>query len=96
MARYATKPLKAVFADLLHGYRESGGVSATRVRAIYQETMGPYIAKHTTRLYLREHTLHLHIDISALRHELALGKSKLLVILNESLGEAFIREIVFH
>jgi hypothetical protein len=88
--------LKVVFKTLFSQYRKENGVSSTQVQAIYRQAMGAYIANHTTRIFLKHHILYLYIDIPSLRHELSLGKSTLLHILNEAIGEEQINDIKFH
>ena len=88
--------LKAVLTSLFSQYSNENGVSATRVQAVYRQTMGAYISNHTTKIYVKDNVLFLYIDVPSLRHELSLGKIKLINILNEALGEQQIKEIKFH
>ena len=88
--------LKAVLTSLFSQYSNENGVSATRVQAVYRQTMGAYISNHTTKMYVKDNVLFLYIDVPSLRHELSLGKIKLINILNEALGEQQIKEIKFH
>jgi len=88
--------LKAVLTSLFSQYSNENGVSATRVQAVYRQTMGAYISNHTTKIFVKNNILFLYIDVPSLRHELSLGKIKLINILNEALGEQQIKEIKFH
>ena len=88
--------LKAVLTSLFSQYSNENGVSATRVQAVYRQTMGAYISNHTTKIFVKDNVLFLYIDVPSLRHELSLGKIKLINILNEALGEQQIKEIKFH
>ncbi|MDP4852635.1 MAG: DUF721 domain-containing protein, partial [Saprospiraceae bacterium] len=54
------------------------------------------ISNHTTKIFVKNNILFLYIDVPSLRHELILGKLKLINILNEALGEQQIKEIKFH
>jgi hypothetical protein len=96
MAFKPERSLKVVLTSLFSQYSNENGVSATRVQAVYRQTMGAYISNHTTKIYLKNNVLFLYIDVPSLRHELSLGKIKLLKILNEALGEQQIKEIKFH
>lgn len=96
MAYKAEQSLKSVLQALFSQYRNENGISATRVQAIYKQTMGDYISNHTKRIYIKNDMLYLHIDVPSLRHELSIGKSKLLQMLNEFLGEGQIKDIKFH
>lgn len=96
MAFKQEQSLKMVLISLFSQYRSENGVSSTRVQAVYRQIMGDYISNHTTKIYLKNNVLFLYIDVPSLRHELSLGKIKLLNILNEALGEQQIKEIKFH
>ena len=96
MAFKPEQSLKAVLASLFSQYSNENGVSATRVQAVYRQTMGAYISNHTTKIFVKNNILFLYIDVPSLRHELSLGKIKLINILNEALGEQQIKEIKFH
>ena len=92
----AEQSLKSVLHELFSHYKNENGVSSTRVQAIYRQATGDYISNHTTRVFLKNGVLYLYIDVPSLRHELSMGKLKLLEILNEALGEKQIKEIKFH
>jgi len=96
MAFKTEQSLKSVLQALFSQYRNENGISSTMVQAIYRQIMGDYISNHTTRIYLKNDILYLYIDVPSLRHELSLGKSKLLNMLNESIGDGQIKEIKFH
>ncbi|MEY3322797.1 MAG: hypothetical protein RLZZ417_2380 [Bacteroidota bacterium] len=96
MAFKAEQSLKSVLHDLFSQYKNENGVSSARVQAVFKQTMGDYIANHTTKIFLKNSVLYLYIDVPSLRHELSMGKSKLINILNEALGEVQIKEIIFH
>lgn len=96
MAFKPERSLKMVLTSLFNQYSNENGVSATRVQAVYRQTMGAYISNHTTKIYVKNNVLFLYIDVASLRHELSLGKIKLINILNEALGEQQIKEVVFH
>ena len=96
MAFKPERSLKMVLTSLFNQYSNENGVSATRVQADYRKTMGDYICNHTTKIYVKNNVLFLYIDVPSLRHELSLGKIKLINILNEALGEQQIKEVVFH
>ena len=96
MAFKPERSLKMVLTSLFNQYSNENGVSATRVQAVYRQTMGAYISNHTTKIFVKNNILFLYIDVPSLRHELSLGKIKLINILNEALGEQQIKEVVFH
>ena len=83
MAFKPERSLKVVLTSLFSQYRNENGVSATRVQAVYRQTMGDYISNHTTRIYMKN-----NVKISQNPY----NRNNL----NEALGEQQIKEIKFH
>lgn len=90
------KSLKDVLDSLFKLYKKENGQSSTRVQAIYRKMMGNYISNHTTQIYLKNNVLFLNIDIPSLRHEIMIGKEKLINLINEELGDSHVKDIKFH
>jgi hypothetical protein len=67
----------------------------TKIISLWGRTMGPTIEQYTKSIDIsRTGTLYLTIDSATLRQELSYGKSKIKKILNEELGENFIKEVI--
>ena len=66
----------------------------TKIKMHWEKTMGKPILKYTTALNLRKKKLYVHISSAALRQELSLGRDKLLKIMNDSLGEEYLEEVI--
>lgn len=60
----------------------------------WKEIAGEMIAKHTARLFLKEHTLFLQVDSAALKNELHFLKSQLIKNINTYLKKDLIKELV--
>ncbi len=69
-------------------------VFQAKVSSLWPELMGPTIAGYTTEISLRRQVLYLRISSSSLRQELTYGKDKIVKLLNEELGEEYIRDVV--
>ncbi len=66
----------------------------TKIKMHWEKTMGTPILRYTTEINLRRRKLYVHISSAALRQELSMGKEKLLKIMNDSLGEAYLEEVI--
>jgi|WetSurMetagenome_2_1015567.scaffolds.fasta_scaffold562322_2 predicted nucleic acid-binding Zn ribbon protein len=65
----------------------------TRIEKSWEELMGPVIKGYTRRIKLDHQVLILYIDSASLKSELTMMKSNIITILNEKLGEDFIKEV---
>ncbi len=65
-----------------------------RLRAEWEQAVGKTIAKYTSNIYLRNHTLTIYTNVSALKQELTFGKEQLITRINEHFGERVVQEIV--
>jgi predicted nucleic acid-binding Zn ribbon protein len=88
------KSLKEVLKELVETYRLKSNLNQSRIKSAWGQLMGPSIARYTKDIKVRKHTLYLTVESAALRQELSFGKEKIMKILNEELGEEFIREVV--
>jgi hypothetical protein len=86
--------LQDAMKDMLHEYRLTPQLNESRVKSLYTELMGKTISTYTTQVSVRKNILYLTIVSAPLKHELSYGKDKIRSLLNDALGEEFIREVV--
>jgi predicted nucleic acid-binding Zn ribbon protein len=60
----------------------------------WEETVGKAIASHTSKIYIRDHVLYVHLNSSVVRNELFMLRQALKDKLNGKAGSEFIKEIV--
>lgn len=65
-----------------------------KIRSLWPELMGKTIANHTGNIFIRKEILYLTINSSSLKQELTYGKDKIVNILNEELGEEYLKDVV--
>jgi predicted nucleic acid-binding Zn ribbon protein len=65
----------------------------TRVEKMWKELMGPVISGYTRRIKLDEQVLLLFIDSASLKSELTMMKENIRTLVNERLGEDYVREV---
>ncbi len=94
MRKADEQPLKEVLREMIDSYRLRGKLNQSRIRSTWEEMMGPVIAKYTTEIRVRNQKLFLTITSAPLKQELSYGKEKIVKILNEHLGEEFIKEVI--
>jgi hypothetical protein len=56
--------------------------------------MGKTIAEHTTLLYVKDRILYLYFNSSVIKNEVNLSKQKVIEIVNETIGETTITDVI--
>lgn len=87
------QPIKQVLSEMIATYRMKAKVSETKINQLWAELMAPPIVKQTRSIRLRKKTLHIKVDSAPLRQELSMGRAKLIELINEHLGEAYLEDI---
>ena len=65
-----------------------------RLQDAWNAIASPMIQKYTYKVFYHKRKLYLKLSSSVLRHELNIGKQKLVKNMNEELGEELIDEVV--
>lgn len=94
MKRDRERPLKAVIEEFIDSYHLRGKLNETKVIQAWERVVGAVIAKNTRSLYIRNRTLYLRVNSSALRNELLYARSKIVKSLNKEVGTSVIDELV--
>jgi predicted nucleic acid-binding Zn ribbon protein len=87
--------LKEAIEALLISYKLTDKLDETRLIASWEKVVGKLIVRHTDDLYVKSRILFVKLDSAALRNELAMAKSKLIVNLNRITGKDVIEDIRF-
>ncbi len=87
--------LQEVIEQLIKTYRWSGKIDEQKVIDSWKTVVGNMIDRHTTRLQVKEKTLFVSLDSSALRNELMMARSKIIDSLNKEVGSKIVEDIVF-
>lgn len=80
--------------DMIQELRIGPQLSETRVKSLWEELMGKTISTYTSNISVRKNVLYLTILSAPLKQELSYGKDKIRTLLNEELGEEFIKDVV--
>lgn len=87
--------LKEAIESLLIAYKLTDKLDETRLIASWDKVVGKLIVRHTDDMYVKNRVLFVKLDSAALRNELAMAKSKLIVSLNRTTGKDVIEDIRF-
>lgn len=94
MRRDREKPLKAVIEEFIDSYHLRDKLNETKIVQVWEKVVGNMVAKNTRNLYIRNRTLYVRVNSSALRNELHYARSRILKALNKEAGANVIDEIV--
>lgn len=87
--------LQECISKLLDIYKLRGKMNQTHVMDSWSRLLGKVVASRTEKLFMRNKTLYVKLNSAPLKHELSMGKSKLIVLLNKEFKEAVVEDIVF-
>jgi hypothetical protein len=74
--------------------RMTKGLTESVIKEKWAEMMGKTIADHTTLLYVKDRILYLYFNSSVVKNEVNLSKLKVIEIVNETIGESTITDVI--
>ncbi|MEI2625663.1 MAG: DUF721 domain-containing protein [Giesbergeria sp.] len=86
--------LQEAMTNMLREYKLTPQLNEARVKTLWAKLMGKTISTYTSNITVRKNVLYLTILSAPLKHELSYGKDKIKTLLNEELGEEYIKEVV--
>ncbi len=87
------RSIKELIQNWLRTAERKDGYLEARIAGVWKELMGQAVDIHTQRVRFREGVLTVQLDSAVLREELALGKSRIVSLLNERLGEEVVEKL---
>lgn len=69
---------------------------AMRASYLWPDVVGPGVNRYTTRRYVRDGVLHVHLSSGPLKSELSFRREALVKAINDILGREVITAIKFH
>ncbi|TAI49317.1 DUF721 domain-containing protein [Flagellimonas allohymeniacidonis] len=87
-------PLSDALKEFVKENKLQKGMDRVNAKEAWQNLMGNGVNSYTTSVELKNDTLHVSLSSSVLREELSLGKTKIMAMLNEELGQELIKKIV--
>ena len=94
MRRSKTISLAEAVKDFIREMNLGEKLSEAGVINSWEETVGKAISSRTTKIYIRDHILYVHLNSSVVRNELLMLREELREKLNQKAGSDVIKEIV--
>jgi predicted nucleic acid-binding Zn ribbon protein len=94
MRRSRTITLAEAMKDYIREMNLEGKLLEVNLISSWEEVVGKAISSRTSRVYIRDHVLFVHLSSSVARNELMMLKEALREKLNERSGREVIKDIV--
>ncbi len=94
MRRSKTISLAEAVNDYIKEMNLGGKLSEISVINSWEEIVGKAISSRTTKIYIKNHTLYVHLNSSVVRNELLMLREALKDKLNQKAGSEIIKDIV--
>jgi predicted nucleic acid-binding Zn ribbon protein len=90
------QPLADVLKQMVHVFRLKSNLYRTKIENLWELKMGRTIATYTRDIRMKDNVLYVTIESASLRAELQFGREKIKTIMNEEIGEEYIKEVVIN
>jgi predicted nucleic acid-binding Zn ribbon protein len=94
MRRSKTISLAEAMQDYIKEMNLEGKLNEISLINSWEETVGKAISSRTSRIYIKDRVLYVHLNSSVVRNELLMLRQALLEKLNEKAGSEVIKDIV--
>jgi predicted nucleic acid-binding Zn ribbon protein len=94
MRRSKTISLAEAINDYIKEMNLGGKLSEVAVINSWEETVGKAISSRTTKIFIKDGTLYVHLNSSVVRNELLMLREALKAQLNKKAGSEVIKDIV--
>lgn len=95
MRRSKTISLAEALRDYIREMNLEGKLREVNLINSWEELVGKAISSRTSKIYIKDHVLFVHLDSSVARNELMMLREELKDKLNQRAGSAVITDIVF-
>lgn len=94
MRRSKTISLAEAVNDYIKEMNLAGKLSEVSVIGSWEEIVGKAISSRTTKIYIKDHVLYVHLSSSVVRNELLMLREELKERLNKKAGSEVVKDIV--
>jgi predicted nucleic acid-binding Zn ribbon protein len=94
MRRSKTISLAEAVKDYIKEMNLDGKLSEVGVINSWEEIVGKAISSRTSKIYIKDHILYVHLNSSVVRNELLMLRETLREKLNEKAGSEVVKDIV--
>jgi predicted nucleic acid-binding Zn ribbon protein len=94
MRRSKTISIAEAIKDYIREMKLDVKLSEVSVINSWEEIVGKAISSRTTKIYIKDHVLYVHLNSSVVRNELLMLRQELREKLNQKAGAEVVKEIV--
>ena len=94
MKRKAVQPIKDILKEYLKEKKLNQGLLENRAIQYWEKVLGPSVARSTRRIYMYQGTLYVELNSSVLRNELLMWKDRIIINLNQAIGDEVVMDLV--
>jgi predicted nucleic acid-binding Zn ribbon protein len=94
MRRSKTISISEAVRDYIREMKLEGKLREINLINSWEETVGKAISSRTTKIYIKDHILYVHLNSSVVRNELLMLSEALKEKLNQKAGNEVIKEII--
>jgi predicted nucleic acid-binding Zn ribbon protein len=94
MRRSKTITIGEAIKDYVREMNMEGKLNEIGLISSWEEIVGKAISSRTSKLYIKDHVLYVHLNSSVVRNELLMLRQALMEKLNQKAGTEVIRDIV--
>ncbi len=94
MRRKKTMPISEILKEYKKEMNIENKLKEVQIIQTWGEIVGKAIAKHTSRVYIKESVLYIHLDSPVVRNELLMIKGVIKERINERAGEDLVTEVI--
>ena len=87
--------LKQAIEALINNFKIKERLNETAIITEWERIVGKMVARHTSKIYIKNKVLFVELDSAALRNELGYAKTRLLAAINAEVKANVITDIVF-
>lgn len=95
MARSNQQTLKDAITEFLKVSNLDTKLKEVKLIDSWENVVGKLIARHTKNIFIKNKTLYVTLDSSALKQELNYSQEKIIQLLNDAAGEDVIEKVIF-
>jgi predicted nucleic acid-binding Zn ribbon protein len=94
MKKTNDEPIGDVLKQMVKAFKLDQNLNKTKIENLWESHMGKSISTYTREIIVKDYKLYVKIESASLRSELHYGREKILKIMNEALGENYLKEVI--
>jgi predicted nucleic acid-binding Zn ribbon protein len=94
MRKSNTRPIDEVIKEFLREMNIDQKLKEVSIVSEWEKLMGKTVAIRTSRIYIRNRILYVHVTSSVLKNELLMMRQSILDKINERAGEKLVEQMI--